>query len=114
MNKQSKHAFDSANRQVGISTGRIHARGPVGVEGLMTTRFLLRGAGHLVNKDKDIAYTHTCAARLHCSPCDAAVTRRSALQTPGPVPVGGVVEGMHSGKCLSRKAALAHDDVSAD
>jgi hypothetical protein len=28
----------------------------------MTTRFLLRGAGHLVNKDKDIAYTHTCAA----------------------------------------------------
>jgi hypothetical protein len=27
----------------------------------MTTRFLLRGAGHLVNKDKDISYTHTCA-----------------------------------------------------
>ncbi len=47
--------------EVGIATGKIHARGPMGLEGLTTYKYKLLGSGQLMAEMKDGTrqYTHT-------------------------------------------------------
>ncbi len=42
--------------EVGISTGKIHARGPMGIEGLCTYKYILIGNGQTVGSG--VSYTH--------------------------------------------------------
>ena len=45
--------------EVGIATGKIHARGPMGLEGLTTYKYKLIGSGNILAEMKDGTRTYT-------------------------------------------------------
>lgn len=54
--------------EVGISTNKIHARGPVGMEGLMSYKYIIIGNGHIVSDYESGCkkYTHIKKNEKYC------------------------------------------------
>ncbi len=51
--------------EVGISTNKLHARGPMGIEGLTTYKFKIYGSGQIrVQLSTTISITKVCLAKI--------------------------------------------------
>jgi len=98
--------------EVGISTGRIHARGPVGVEGLLTTKWLLRGHGQLVDGDRGVSYTHRNLPLDAEVPAARSIDDRTHALSNGNTTNNSIEPNMRNGP-LSSKGVLSNGTVSS-
>jgi glutamate-5-semialdehyde dehydrogenase len=77
--------------EIGISTTRLHAYGPMGAESLTTTKFIVRGSGQVRAGKK--AGTQTRGARARSpttSPRPARAATTCGRPSPAPTPAGSV------------------------
>ena len=68
--------------ELGISTGKLHARGPVGLEGLTTYKYKLFGDGHIV-----ASYSNGKRSFHHRNLASDAGAMKNERKTPRKIPM---------------------------